>query len=123
DERFRREELQNAELEFDLQNFKYQSQDIWAGYSFPLFKGSSRKERTTNVISAVRLLNIDYKERPSIEYDSIGFFSNEIFYLGSIGISSRQFIDDSYIFRDGVIENVPIGNIYSITAGRQYKNG
>lgn len=122
DEQFKKKRVINDGTEVNPQNFKYQSQDVWAGYSFPLFKGKSERERTTNIIGALRLLNINYKQRPTIEYDSIGFFSNETFYLGSLGISSRQFVKDRYIFRDGITENVPIGDIYAITAGKQYKN-
>lgn len=42
--------------------------------------------------------------------------------MGSIGLSARRFVEDKYIFRDGIIENVPIGDIFAITAGNQYKN-
>lgn len=87
-----------------------------------MFKGRSEKERTTNVVSTIRLLNINYKESPTTEFDSINFFSNETFYIGTVGISSRQFIKDSYIFRDGITENVPIGDTYAFTGGKQYKN-
>src|SRR5690606_3761834 len=69
-----------------------------------------------------RVLHLDYKETPSIAYDSIRYFSNEIFYLGSVGIASRQFIQDSYIFQDGITEDVPVGTIYALTGGVQHKN-
>ncbi|SEA13591.1 BamA/TamA family outer membrane protein [Psychroflexus halocasei] len=106
----------------DPQAFKYRSQDIWGGYSFHLFKGQSDRERKANIIATSRLLHVDYSEKPSAEYDKINFFTSETFYLGSIGISSRQFLEDRFIFRDGIIENVPVGDIYSITLGNQYKN-
>ena len=121
DEQYK-EVLPNSSTEFIDQNLKYQSQDVWAGYSIQLFKGQSERERTANIISAFRVLHKDYLEKPSIEYDSINYFSKETFYFGSIGISSRQFLEDRYIFRDGIIETVPIGDIYSITIGNQYKN-
>jgi len=122
DEQYRKEPLLNGTLESSEHNFKYLSQDVWAGHSFQLFKGNSEKERTTNLISAVRVLHLDYKETPSIAYDSIRYFSNEIFYLGSVGIASRQFIQDSYIFQDGITEDVPVGTIYALTGGVQHKN-
>lgn len=121
DEQYRREPLVNEAQESNEQNFKYQSQDVWAGHSFRLFEGDSEKERTTNLISSVRLLHLDYRETPSIEYDSIGYFSNETFYLGSLGVASRQFIQDSYIFQDGIVEDVPVGTIYAVTTGIQHK--
>ncbi|TYB75831.1 BamA/TamA family outer membrane protein [Bizionia myxarmorum] len=122
DEQIMQKWLPDSNDDLFAQDFKYQSQDVWAGFSLQLFKGESERERTTNIITAGRLLNINYREKPAVEFDSIGYFSNETFYLGSIGISSRQFIEDTYIFRDGVTENVPIGNIFAVTAGNQYKN-
>ncbi|MEZ4803330.1 MAG: hypothetical protein R2797_11205 [Gelidibacter sp.] len=122
DEQYRKEPLLNEALESNEQNFKYQSQDVWAGRSFKLFEGNSEKERTTHLIGSVRLLHLDYKETPSIDYDSIRYFSNETFFIGSMGITSRQFIQDSYIFQDGITEDVPVGTVYAMTGGVQHKN-
>ncbi len=122
DEQYRKEVLLNEDLILREQNFKYQSQDIWAGHSFKLFKGNSYKERTTNFISSARFLHVDFKDAPSIEYDSIRYFSSEAFYMGSIGVTSRQFVQDEYIFRDGITEDVPVGTVYAITGGVQHKN-
>jgi hypothetical protein len=46
---------------------------------------------------------------------------------GTIGfvwnrINTRQFVQDRYIFRNGIIEDVPIGRIFGLTFGYQYKN-
>jgi hypothetical protein len=67
-------------------------------------------------------LNIDYLESPTIEYDPIRFFSGEQLILSSIGVNTRQFVKDQYIFRNGIVEDVPIGRIYGVTYGYQYKN-
>ncbi len=122
DEQYQKEYLDNAQGEPDLQNFRYHTQDFWGGHAFKIFDGISEKERTTNLISSLRFLHVGYRERPSAAYDSIGYFANESFYLGSLGIASRQFIKDDYIFRDGTIEDVPIGTVYAITSGYQRKN-
>ncbi len=121
-ERFLERALPNDSLFVVGQDFKYMVQDYWAGHSFRIFSGNTERERTTNLIVSARVLLVDYKKLPSIEYDSIRFFANEKFYLGSVGIASRQFIEDNYIFRDGIIEDVPLGIVYSITGGIQYKN-
>ena len=121
-EHFKEEILSDATTEISPQRLKYQTQDYWGGYSHKLFKGRSERERSANIIGALRLQHTNYKEKPPIAYDSIHFFSNETYYLGSIGISSRQFKEDAYIFRDGIIETVPTGDIYAITGGRHYKN-
>jgi hypothetical protein len=55
-----------------------------------------------------------------VEYDPIDF------YQGTIGFVwnryTRQFVQDRYIFRNGIIEDVPIGRIFGLTFGYQYKN-
>ncbi|WP_188050692.1 hypothetical protein [Flavobacterium sp. GP15] len=122
DQQFRRDSLQDANLKFASQNFKYSTHDIWMGRSFKLFEGNTERERTTNLITSVGFSNIKYLESPSIAYDSTNFYSNQKMGLIGIGISSRKFIRDRYIFQNGIIEDVPIGKIYGLTGGYQYKN-
>jgi len=122
DEQYRKEYIHNGDPELQLQDFKYLTQDFWGGQAYQLFKGNSEKERTTNFITSLRYLHVDYKERPTAAYDPVGYFANETFYLGSVGIASRQFIKDDYIFRDGTIEDVPVGTVYALTGGYQRKN-
>lgn len=122
DQQFRQDTMQNSNLVYAKQNFKYNSQDYWVGKAFKLFKGNTESDRTTNLIVSGRFLNVEYIERPTIEYDSIDFFSSEKFILLGIGFNSRKFIEDRYIFKNGIIEDVPIGKIYGITGGYQWKN-
>lgn len=109
-------------LDLTHHNLRFVSQDYWAGHAFRLFKGSSQRERTTNLIISARVLRVNFRETPGIQYDKINYFSNENFYLISTGIASRQYEEDSYIFRDGITEDVPVGVVYSITGGVQHKN-
>lgn len=122
DQQFRRDSLQNAQLDFEMQNFKYNSQDIWGGRAVRIFKGNTEDDRTTNLILAGRILNTQYLESPTSEYDSINFYTGEKFYLTGIGISSRQFVEDKYLFNNGIIEDVPVGKVYGITGGYQIKD-
>lgn len=107
---------------FTNQDFKYRYQDYWGAYAFQIFKGDSKQERTTNLVLSLRSFFLNYKETTSVEYDSIRYFSDERFYLGSVGVASRQYVKDRYIFRDGETEDVPIGTLYSMTTGIQQKN-
>ena len=122
DQQFRKDTLQDTNLVYAQQNFKYNSQDYWIGHAFSIFKGNTEKNRTTNLIVSGRYLNINYLESPTIAYDPVDFYSSEKLFLSGIGITSRKFIQDKYIFRNGIIEDVPIGKIYGITGGYQYKN-
>ncbi|MDX6189101.1 hypothetical protein SGQ83_07070 [Flavobacterium sp. Fl-318] len=119
-ESYKKDSLQGPDLKFAFQPFKYRFQDFWVGNASKVFE--DEHHGITNLIVSTRFLNIDYKESPTIEYDSINFYSNEKLFLGGIGFNTRKFVKDSYIFRNGRTEDIPIGRIYGITFGYQYKN-
>jgi hypothetical protein len=104
------------------QNFKYNSQDFWAGYAFRISKENNENHRVTNLIVTGRFLNVEYLESPTLEYDPIDFYSSEHFFLSGIGISTRKYVQDKYIFKNGIVEDIPIGKVYGITTGYQIKN-
>lgn len=105
-----------------LQNSKYNSYDFWAGHSYQIFKGNTEYKRATNFITTARFFNKNYIEKPIIGEDSLGIYSNEKLYLIGLGISSRKFTQDKYVFNFDVIEDIPSGFAYSITTGYQDKN-
>lgn len=122
EQQFRSDTLADANMDYNRQFFKYDTQDFWAGHSFRVFKGNIEVDRTTNLITALRFLNVNYLESPLPAYDSIKYYSGEKFYMAGIGLSSRQFVEDKYIFNYGVVEDVPIGRVFGITGGWQEKN-
>jgi hypothetical protein len=122
DQQFRKDTLQGADLSYVTQNFKFSSHDFWLGKAFQILKGTTVIDQSTNLILSARFLNISYLESPSIEYDPANFFSGEQLILSGIGINTRQFVKDQYIFRNGITEDVPTGRIYGLTYGYQYKN-
>lgn len=122
DQQYRSDTLSDVNLVYARQNFKYNSQDLWGGYAFRISKDSTENSRVTNLIVSGRFLNVKYIDSPTIVYDPIDFYSSEHFFLSGIGISTRKFVEDKYIFKNGMIEDVPIGKIYGITAGYQFKN-
>ena len=61
--------LQNDTLALIDQKLKFVTQDYWVGHSFKIFDGNSERERTTNLIVSARVLLVDYKDIPPIEYD------------------------------------------------------
>jgi hypothetical protein len=105
-----------------LQRFKFNAQDFWAGYALNVFKRLTAYDRTTNLIIAARFLRVRYVENPIELYDLQHTFADENFYLGSIGISTRKYVQDKYILRFGVPEDIPIGKVFSLTGGYQEKN-
>lgn len=96
DEQYRQQLLLYKTQDSTPQNFKYQSQDIWAGHSFDIFKGNTDKERTTKLISSIRFLHLDYKDRPSSTFDNVSYFSSEVFYM------------EAWVLRLGSMSKTPI---------------
>lgn len=119
--RFRSDSLPDKNNQYALQRFKLNTNDFWGGYSFRIFKGNTEGERSTNLIASLRYLQTKYLMAPEIAYDSLRVFSGERFYLGTIGITSRSFVEDNYIFNYGITEDVPVGNVFGITVGYQKK--
>jgi len=103
-------------------DLKYKTQDYWAGYSYQIFKGNTENERTTNLIVTARYLRLNYFKKPSESFDTLHYYSNEDFYLTEIGLSTRKYVQDKYVFKYGVTEYVPIGRVYALTGGYQIKN-
>ncbi|MFO7658693.1 MAG: hypothetical protein R6W78_16660 [Bacteroidales bacterium] len=119
---FSKENYHTADSLLVLQRIKLNTQDYWAGNATQIFKGNTENRRTTNFITALRFMRIRYIEKPDDLFNRQQFYSDENFYLASIGISTRKYLQDKYIFRFGVTEDVPIGKVISLTGGYQEKN-
>jgi hypothetical protein len=103
-------------------NLKFRTQDYWAGIAQRIFKDNTEEGLITNLILTARYLRIRYFEKPSELYDPLHIYSSESFYLASIGISGRKYVQDKYIFKYGVIEDVPVGIVWGMTGGYQVNN-
>jgi hypothetical protein len=102
--------------------FKYNAQDYWGGSALPFLRGTSEYSRTTRFISTARMIRIRFIEYPPELIDALRFYSNENFYLAGIGITTRLYIKDKYIFKFGITEDVPVGQVIGLTGGYQEKN-
>ena len=121
-QQFRKVYISNTDSGIVLQRFKLNTQDYWAGNAVQLFKGNTENDRTTNFITALRFLRVRYLEKPDDDYDPQHYFSDENLYMASIGISTRKYVQDKYIFKFGLTEDVPVGRVYSLTGGYQDKS-
>jgi len=104
---------------FNLKKFKFNLQDYWVGNAIQLHRGNTENNRATNFISAIRFMHVDYLERPIAMIDPQNEYLNQSIYLASVGISTRKYIRDKYIYKFGVTEDVPIGKVYNLTIGYQ----
>jgi hypothetical protein len=120
-QQFCKDSILAGNLFYVLRQYKFNTQNYWVGNAIQIFKGNTEYKRTTNLITAVSFLRIRYLEKPIAMYDMSHIFSNENFYLGSIGISTRKYVQDKFIFNFGVIEDVPVGQLFNLTAGYQIK--
>jgi len=119
---FNIDSLRHLNLVYAPSHFKFRTQDYWAGKAVQILKGISEDDWYTNLILAARYLHVRYFEKPSVFYDPFHIYSSEDFYMGSIGISTRKYVQDKYIFKFGITEDVPVGAIYGLTGGYQVKN-
>lgn len=106
----------------EMQRYKANFHDYWVGHSARIFKGNSEYERSTNFFTTARFYNKNFVENPFINNDFQGLYANEKLYLTSIGIASRKYIQDKYIFNFNIVEDIAAGFIYTFTAGFQNKN-
>jgi hypothetical protein len=103
-------------------NSTYNIQDYWAGIAWQVFKGNSETERTTKLVLSGRLYSIIYLEKPSEQSEIPDYYCNEKFFMSELGISTRKYSRQYYIFRFGTPEDVPIGMASGIVGGYQLKN-
>jgi hypothetical protein len=119
---FKKDSLKDINSAYVPVNLKFNTQDFWAGKAIRIFKNTGEEDLVTNLIFTVRYLRVRYSEKPPEQNDPLSIYSNEDFYLGSIGISARKYVQDKYIFKYGVIEDVPVGKVFGLTGGYQVRN-
>lgn len=121
-QQFRADSIRSTDSLFVPQRFKFNVQDFWGGRATRILKDNSEYGRTTNFISAVRFFRVRYLERPTALVDPLHMYANEDFYLASAGISTRRYVQDKYVFKFGIAEDVPIGKVINLTGGYQVRN-
>lgn len=101
---------------------KFNTNDVWGAAAWRIFKGKTETDRVTKMILTGRVLNKKYLEIPAEQPDLGDYYTSEVFYLSGLGISSRKYVKQSYVFRFGVTEDVPVGVAYGLVGGYQLKN-
>lgn len=103
-------------------SYRINSQDYWFGQAQELNIGNAVDKRLTNFITTARFLRVRYLDKPTELEDPLHFFSNEDFFLTGIGLSNRKYVQDKFLFKYGITEDVPVGKVFALTGGFQTKN-
>jgi hypothetical protein len=98
-------------------NIRYNTTDIWLGRSIPLSNGNDEAFRSSSLVIAGRYSNTRFIQRDTTNLAPIINLNNKIFYLGSVGFSSRRYYKDRKLFRFGNTEDIPEGRSFSFVGG------
>ncbi|MEO6684600.1 MAG: hypothetical protein ABIN24_01490, partial [Dyadobacter sp.] len=101
--------------------YKYQTgywyYDAWIGRSFKFpFKNSSLSEKS-RLVFALRHNRYRYNERPEVSVDNNKIYWDRSATMLSLGYSNRSYKRDVLIYGFGRTEDVPVGNLFSLTVG------
>lgn len=99
--------------------FSNNSQDIWVGKSFDVSFGPSYFKNSSKIITAYRISNKKYNNRPLVTPTFNRIFENSSMMLFSLGVIYQRFYKDIYIDGFGITEDIPIGGIVNFTAGNE----
>jgi hypothetical protein len=119
---YKHDSLKDINSLFQPIKLKFSTQDFWVGKAIQIFKGNTEDQLSTNLIFALRFLRVNYHEKPPEFNDPFHNYSSERFYLAGIGVSTRKYVQDRYIFKFGTVEDVPVGRVIGLTGGYQDRN-
>jgi hypothetical protein len=98
----------------------YNYYDIWLGRAFKFpFKNTILSENS-RLVTAIRYNRYDFRDRPVVNADSNKIFWNRSAILLSLGYSNRNYRRDVLIYGFGRTEDVPVGNLFSLTVGQEH---
>lgn len=112
-----RDSLDYEIKDMDIHSFKYNFTDLWVAKAFRVSKASNIN--ITNLIVSARYYERNYKESPNFLADPVNFFSDQKNYLVGVGLSSRHYVKENYIYNNGIDEDVAIGHTASLVGGFQ----
>lgn len=95
----------------------------WVGRSFPLATAVHDPGRNSAIITAALFSTTRNVSRPGSGLNSASFLPNRGLYLFSTGFSVRQYYRERYIFRFGMMEDVPEGLLIKLTGGFRRTEG
>ncbi|WP_025761875.1 hypothetical protein [Dyadobacter tibetensis] len=111
-------ELSDPEQEIRfVTSFNYY--DLWVGRSYRFPFENNIFNKNSRFITAFRYNRYDYRERPEVGPDLNKIYWDKSATLLSLGYSNRNYKRDVLIYGFGRTEDVPVGNLLSVTFGRE----
>lgn len=98
---------------------KFNYYDVWLGRSFKFPFPASRLAENSRIVIAARHNKYHYTERPEVSPYINQVYWNKSATLLSLGYSNRNYKRDVLIYGFGRTEDVPVGNLFALTAGRE----
>ncbi len=101
--------------DFDTLKVKYSENysDLWAGRSFQL-------QSRLNLIFSARLNTRNFINRPFVALNSNAYFHDKTLALASVTLTQRKYMTGNRIRGFGKTEDIPIGGVATILAGKQF---
>lgn len=97
----------------------YYYYDVWLGRSFKFpFKNSALSEKS-RLVFALRHNKYNFTQRPEVRADTNKIYWDRSATLMSFGYSNRSYKRDVLIYGFGRTEDVPVGNLLSLTVGNE----
>jgi hypothetical protein len=106
----------SIEYRFPTEYFYY---DIWMGRSFKFPFDNSFLSKNARLVAAIRHNKFDFRDRPPVGPTLNKIYWNRTATLVSLGYSNRNYKRDVLIYGFGRTEDVPVGNLFSMTVGRE----
>ncbi len=98
-----------------LPRVQYGTQDYWIGRAFALRTYDLERVNHPRLVTAARVITTNYTRRSEVLNREA-----RTLLLGAAGISFRRYYRDRYLFQFGRTEDIPAGNLLSVTAGLDY---
>jgi len=89
--------------------------DLWYGRNMQL--GTRKNNNRSQMTLSGRVRYLHFNDRPLPDDDDKQYFSNSIFYMGSLSFSKRRYIHDRLIYSYGITEDIPKGYLHELVVG------
>ena len=105
----------------DYHHFKYNFTDVWGARAFRISKPENKN--VTNFIISSRFYDKTYKVGPTHEADPYEMFKKTTNYFLGVGISSKHYEKETFLFQHGNEEDVAVGKVFGLIGAVQDRPG